>query len=625
MHMSKSELIKKANNFFNLISLAKSSKLLKFITTEFQSKNDHAKHFLRISANTHGFKQSFYESLLTIFDKYSIDYLKPNHKEISLLIFSDVTTIYFHKLLKIYGLSIGLDIKISIIEDDKIGYRDDLILNHKNEYDVVLLLLSDNWLSTYLDNHSFLSNDNLSHIQNTINNLIKNINENLSKKIICAGFTTKFFNFNETAKYGNFLSPSQFVGALNNFIENKQGDSFIYLNLASVVFNVGGFDNYFSRMFTLANYPFEENLSIYFSRQVVSLISDLFKQTHRMLVTDLDNTLWGGEVADLGFENVTYGEDTPTGREFKRLQKLIRSLSALGINISAISKNEPNIEDQFKSSKRFVLNYSFFSSAMINLESKSHNITNLEKDIGFNSDFYVYLDDSIFELVNIFVDHPYIDFIIAKNPSYSLHQLQGLCFFKKTIVLDDDITRIENIKKLITQNNLRKTFKTNSEFLDNIDIELIIQKIDQKNFSRIKQLLLKSNQFNLTNKRYYDLTLDNYTSYPVDFLCVEYIDAFGSQGIISVLCLIENNDNIILDNFVMSCRVIGRSVENMIIKHIALKTKKNILGNYIKTDKNKLVENLYHSLGFKYNKIEGYWYINIEEAKKIKTHVKKVI
>jgi FkbH-like protein len=624
MNLSKSKLIKKSSNFFSMNSSYESSDLLKFINHELESKNDFAKHFIRVSANTHGFKQNFYESLLAIFHKYSIKQLKPNTKKISLLVISDVTTIYFYKLIKIFGISIGLDINISSIEDDKIGYRDDLVLDHQENYDLVFLFLSDSWLSKHLEDSLFLNNKNFTDLKNIINNLLSITKRSLSKKIIFSGFTTKLFNFNETVKYEKYLSPNRFVWSLNNFIEDKQDENFAYLNLNSIVSNVGGSDNYFSRMYTIANYPFEEKLSIYFSRALTSLIADLFKQSHRLLVTDLDNTQWGGEVADLGFENVIYGEDTPTGRDFKRLQTLIRSLTSIGLNIAAISKNDPSIEDDFKKNKRFILNYKIFTSVMINLDNKSLNIANLEKNIGFNSDYYLYIDDSVFELVNIFIDHPYIDFILSKDASHTLSQLENLCFFKKTIVLTDDISRTENIKKLLNQNILRKKFKSNSEFLKNINIKLIISDINKKNFSRVKQLLLKSNQFNLTNKRYSELSELNFDTHPVNFLCVEYIDAFGSQGIISVICLIENDTQIVIDNFVMSCRVIRRSVENMILKSVLLNFKKSIIGKYVKSEKNKLVEDLYASLDFKYDSECDHWFMSSEDANNINTFVNKV-
>ncbi|MEE2618377.1 MAG: HAD-IIIC family phosphatase, partial [Candidatus Poribacteria bacterium] len=323
-------------------------------------------------------------------------------------------------------------------------------------------------------------------------------------------------------------------------------------------------------------------------------------KTHRALVTDWDNTIWGGEVAELGSLGVECGQESSEALGFLMIQEYIKGLRLLGVLIAGTSRNDPRVKKTFEENNELVLSLDDFSSLQLGWFPKSDAVSQVSKELGFGSDLMVYLDDSLFEIGQVLSVHPYMDAIMAGPDSQStITRLSDYRFFNAVSISKEDLERNSRVLKLKEQREFRTSFSKIEYFLDAIKIQLILSKLNSENLNRVVQLFQKTNQFNLTTRRYGEEDLKQLELNGGDIYSISYEDTFGSQGIISVIVLIPEPDALRIDSWLMSCRVLNRTVEQAVFEFILGKANgRQINGEYIPTEKNGLVSSLYKTLGF---------------------------
>ena len=345
----------------------------------------------------------------------------------------------------------------------------------------------------------------------------------------------------------------------------------------------------------------------------------------KCLVLDLDNTLWGNIIGEDGIEGIKIGP-YPEGRSFVEFQKVIKALSENGIILAINSKN--NQKDAMKAINEhphMILREKDFSCIKINWNDKISNMREIAKDLNIGLDSIVFFDDDPINRELLRMSMPEVNTIeLPKDPSSYAQILRNLNDFNTLKITKDDTER----KKMYSQEQNRQKLESSTEnlneYLKKLDIKIKIKLDNEFSISRISQLILKTNQFNLTTKRYQEEEIKEFVEDKTMIVgCSEVDDKFGENGITNVFIIKTKSNEWIIDTFLLSCRIMGRGIEEGIIGKI-LEIAKNkgiekITATFIPTEKNKPAENFLKNYGFKKEKEN--WVFLLKNKIKIPDHL----
>ena len=328
----------------------------------------------------------------------------------------------------------------------------------------------------------------------------------------------------------------------------------------------------------------------------------------KCLVLDLDNTLWGNIIGEDGFEGIKMGP-YPEGRSFVEFQKVIKSLSENGIILAINSKNNQNETMKvINEHPHMILREKDFSCIKINWNDKISNMKEIAKELNIGLDSIVFFDDDPINRELLRMSLPEVNTIeLPKDPSIYAQILRDLNDFNTLKITKDDTER----KKMYSQEQNRQKLESSTEnlneYLKKLDIKIKIKLNDKFSISRISQLILKTNQFNLTTKRYQEEQIKEFVKDETMIVgCSEIEDKFGENGITNVFIIKTKPNEWIIDTFLLSCRIMGRGIEEGIIGKILEIAKnkgiKKITATFIPTEKNKPAENFLKNYGFKKEK-----------------------
>src|SRR3989338_274077 len=347
--------------------------------------------------------------------------------------------------------------------------------------------------------------------------------------------------------------------------------------------------------------------------------------TKKCIVLDLDNTLWGGIVGEDGFEGIKIGQNV-AGKPYTEFQRLLLSLNQRGIILAINSSN--NFDDAMKvinEHPNMILKEENFACLKINWNNKVTNMEEIAAELNIGLDSMVFIDDDPVNREMISKNLPGILVIdLPKDPSQYTPTLTTLNDFNLLKITQDDINR----GKMYLQERKRKDFQGSTtnleEFLKQLNIKIKIKNADKFTIPRISQLTLKTNQFNLTTKRYQEEEIRQIAENNNWLVgCAQVEDKFGDNGITGVFIVKKENKNWFLDTFLLSCRVMGRGIEEGILSYVLQKAKEEgastLKGQFIPTKKNKPSENFLKNYGFK--KEEDYWIFSLTNPIKIISHL----
>jgi FkbH-like protein len=350
-----------------------------------------------------------------------------------------------------------------------------------------------------------------------------------------------------------------------------------------------------------------------YARQTANVAAAVFGRSRKCLVLDLDNTLWGGVVGDDGAAGIEIGSGTAGGEAYARFQAYLRDLKSRGIILAVCSKNdEANAREPFATRKEMALKLEDFSSFVANWEPKPDNIRRIAGELGIGLDSLVFVDDHPAERELVRVTLPEIAVIeLPEDPSDFVAALDASGCFETVSITEEDRHRTEQYRANARREELLAKTTDYGSFLASLQMRATIEPFGEANFQRVHQLINKTNQFNLTTRRYGEAELQDAASQPGAVSCaIRLEDKFGDNGLISVFMGFVEGDALNIDTWLMSCRVLKRGVEDMLFQHVLAiaKTRKvrRIRGSYVPTAKNGMVSGLLPDLGFKPEaKLEG--------------------
>jgi len=379
--------------------------------------------------------------------------------------------------------------------------------------------------------------------------------------------------------------------------------NFYILNSSKWLINCGVTKTYSSKSWYLMKTPFSND----FFKESISDISSLYGSikgmSRKLLVLDLDDTLWGGIVGDIGWKNLRIGGHDYLGEAFRDFQIQIKSLKNQGIILAIASKNDEKVAiEAIKKHPEMILSMKDFVTYRINWEDKVKNIIEIVNELNLGFQSVVFLDDSPFERARIKEMLPEVLVPeLPKDPTDYNTFLSRLHCFDKTHLTKEDKVRGKLYKSEFKRTKLRHKFKSLPDWIKTLDLKIIIENIKNQNAPRALQLLNKTNQMNLTTRRLDEQKFNNWIKASSNNLwTIRAADKFGDYGIIGILSISIKDKVATLVDFIMSCRVVGRYIEEVMIEFLKEFCKKNninkINGKYKKTEKNSLCYHFFKKL-----------------------------
>ncbi len=374
------------------------------------------------------------------------------------------------------------------------------------------------------------------------------------------------------------------------------------VDVNSAIVSLGKKKVFSNKLWYLGKIPYSNEGCRIVADAIMSTLSLIRKSYKKVLVLDLDNTLWGGVLGELGVEGINLSDDH-IGAIFKKVQQQIKSMKDSGTILAIVSKNnESDVQEVWDRHSHMVLKREDFVSIRINWIDKAENIRSIAKELNLGTDSFVFIDDMEQERANIRMRMSEVvvpDFPkeIEDYPLFIKYVYET--FFKQTRLSNEDCFKTRQY----AENALRAEASKNLSFEDFLkSLQLSVKKLelDNKRLDRVAQLLGKTNQFNLTTIRYTRKDIDALLSAGYDIYAYNVSDKFGDYGLVAVVIVDLKKSEI--DSFLMSCRVMGKLVENYVINDVEqdlLKKGHSVLhARYVKTVKNVPVASFFDKLGY---------------------------
>jgi len=359
------------------------------------------------------------------------------------------------------------------------------------------------------------------------------------------------------------------------------------------------------RYWYAAKYPFATGMIPLYADNVMRIVAAQMGRSRRVLVLDLDNTMWGGIVGDDGIEGLALGTGSALGEAHSALQRMALSLKQRGIILCVSSKNDEAIAlDAFRNHPEMVLKEDDIVAFRVNWDDKAANIKLIADGIDLGLESFVFLDDNPAERKRVRDALPAVAVPeLPEDPSEWLVVFQAAGYFEQTSFSREDQLRAGFYKANALRAAQMERIGNHDDYLRSLGMTLSIAPFDAAGRKRIVQLISKSNQFNLTTRRYSEAEIAALQSDP-DALTIQarLEDIFGDNGMVSAVICRQTGPRLEVDTWIMSCRVLGRRVEETILQHIVeqarLKGVAEIIGRYVPTARNGLVRDHFEKLGF---------------------------
>ncbi|ADW67220.1 HAD-IIIC family phosphatase [Granulicella tundricola] len=381
-------------------------------------------------------------------------------------------------------------------------------------------------------------------------------------------------------------------------------------------------------------YTAEANLEI--ARSLNAIVKAIYGKKRKVLVLDLDNTLWGGVIGDDGVDGLQLGRETPMGEAFIEFQEYCLGLRDRGVLLAVCSKNNDETARAGFMHPSSILKLEHISSFKANWDPKHENIRSIALELNLGLDSFVFIDDNPAEREIVRAQIPEVAVPdVGNDPVRYPAIIEAGRFFESISLSKEDLARAT----LYAQNSKRSVqaqkFSDYGEYLDSLEMIAEISTFKPVYLERIAQLTNKTNQFNLTTLRLSFSEIEAFSSDPAYIpLYGKLVDRFGDNGLISVVIGRIENTVLYVDLWLMSCRVLKRDMELAMLDALVEKANshklESIVGYYIPTSKNTMVENFYQGLGFEPDTGEGMeypdkrtvWRLNLAGYTKRNTHSK---
>lgn len=443
-------------------------------------------------------------------------------------------------------------------------------------------------------------------IQN-LKSVITNIRKNSAAPVIINNFPAPDKTTLGILDLHSKHSQKRWYSKLNENLQDlcEEIDNVFCVDLNTVISQVGYNIGFNQRQWEVAKAPLGPKLLIPLAKEYGKFVRALNGKTRKCLVLDCDNTLWGGILGEDGPTGIKLGPTYP-GSSYQNFQKQILNLYHRGVILTICSKNnEEDVLDVLENHEHMILKKHHFACLMINWENKASNIANIAKELNIGLDSLVFADDNEFECDWIKSQLPDVKTLhMTGDPALFQNILINPGYFDSLFFSEEDKSKTEMYLSEKKRNELLVSTSSYEEYLNDLQIRAFIEKAQSQDLERVAQLTQKTNQFNLTTIRY---TVDNInqlvSSEDSDIYTLKVSDKVSDLGLIAVGIIKYEGDTAVIDSFLMSCRALGRGLEDALlafmIKEAGRNNKKKIKGRYVPTKKNIQTQEFYNKNKFK--------------------------
>ncbi len=404
-------------------------------------------------------------------------------------------------------------------------------------------------------------------------------------------------------------------GSLRNLLDtiNRElaqmvyGSGDVLLDVASIAETIGLADWHSPELWNMGKIAFSCDLIPLYAEHVSRTIAALRGKSRKVLILDLDNTVWGGVIGDDGLEGIKVAQGDSCGEAHLAVQRMALDLRQRGIVLAVSSKNTDEVaREPFERHPEMLLKLEHIAVFQANWNDKATNIISIAQELSLGLDAMVFLDDNPVERGLIRSMLPQVAVPeLPEDPALYARILAAGGYFEAVTFAGEDLKRAGFYQDNARRASLQQQVGGLDDYLAALDMTITLQSFDTQGRARIVQLINKSNQYNLTTRRYTEPEIDEVMVDTSAFtLQVRLADMFGDNGMISVvICRMSKFESAWeIDTWLMSCRVLGRKVEHMVlaelIKHARESDLDKLVGIYRPTDRNKLVVDHYQRLGF---------------------------
>jgi len=400
----------------------------------------------------------------------------------------------------------------------------------------------------------------------------------------------------------------RFVSELNlRFADYAAASSFLYINDINYQASLYGLEAWADPFYWhMYKYAMSTEAIPTLAFNVANIIKALYGKNKKALALDLDNTLWGGIVGDDGPENLAIGNETSVAQAYTEFQKYLKDLKKQGILLNVISKNEEDAAMGGLNHPDMTLKPDDFVEIKANWDPKSKNLVDIAQEINLLPESFVFVDDNPAEREIVRQQVPGVGIPELSTVEHYIQAVDHAGYFENTQLSKDDLKRSEMYRENVQREKLKSSFENYDEYLLSLEMKGVVKPFEPLYMARIAQLTNKSNQFNLTTRRYTQEEIEQTTADAKNItLYGKLEDRFGDNGVVSLVIGRENEENpeqvdIIL--WLMSCRVLKRNMEDAMLDALVEESKargaKKIVGYYYPTAKNKMVREFYGTMGF---------------------------
>lgn len=524
-------------------------------------------------------------------------------------VFGGSTTNEIINTLELFLLDMGIDPEF--YESEYAQYEQDAVFPSEE-----LLSFKPDIVFVHTTNRNIRSLPEVTDSKNTVKdklnaeiarfeNIWGSIRERFNCPIIQNNFEMPFYRLMGNKDCSDYRGRTNFITRLNSafydYAERTEGFYINDINYLSADYGLKEWANpSFWNMYKYA-LCFEAIPSLAFS--VANIVKSIFGKNKKAIALDLDNTLWGGVVGDDGVDGIEIGQENGVSQSYYEFQSYIKQLKSLGIILTVCSKNDYENALAGLNHPEGVLKPDDFIVIKANWENKDRNISETAAELNILPEAIVFVDDNPAEREIVKAQLKGVQAPVMDSVENYIITIDRSGFFEVTSFSDDDLKRNDMYKENVMRSAQQASFADYGEYLNSLEMKATVGDFIPVYIARITQLTNKSNQFNLTTKRYTQTEMEAVWNSPNYIrLYGKLVDKFGDNGVVSVVIGEKREDTLHIDLWLMSCRVLKRDMEQAMLDTLVAKCRKSgiktIRGYYYPTKKNSMVRELYGTFGF---------------------------
>lgn len=428
-------------------------------------------------------------------------------------------------------------------------------------------------------------------------------------------------------------SFDRFLAVLNEKLRNAAPPYVRWLDVAGAAERVGVGNWSDARLYFHGKYGFQPKYIDVYYRMVAGLFGIQYGSNAKVLVTDLDQTLWGGIIGDDGLEGIELGPSSPAGEAYEALCHYLLELNRRGVILAVCSKNDPQIAGSvFLRHPHMPIKPDDFAAVHCSWEDKATGLKTIADQLNLGLNHFVFMDDNPAECELVRMELPDVRVIELKgDPAGFIDLIDKGHWFDTARISSEDIQRSASYQALNSARKLQTSHSDLNEYLKSLEMSATYSRAKETDIPRLAQMEAKTNQFNTTTRRYDESALASFMARDDARLYVCRLkDKFADHGLVSYLLVLDQGDEWKIESWLMSCRVFSRSLEHFIfgklLNHAAHSNVSRLIAEYIPTDRNSVIADLFPKLGFKQEagRELSLWILDVQGTQQPETAVQEV-